>query len=220
MANPVRFPSTFWSTLVGAPERARAAVYTQYRVPIFNYILNHGFQDHDAEDLTQEVFARVCNPEFLAGADREKGKFRNLLLSVARHLLLKEREKRRRRRALSIEQDGQDAGPMAIPADTQPDSGFDTLWTQNLLRLALQRLMEESSRAGPRYYEALVMTKLQGLPQAAVAERLGVCVSDVNNWVHHAKRKIKEYIHDAVRTYSSTDSEYRDEIALVNKYLK
>jgi RNA polymerase sigma-70 factor (ECF subfamily) len=78
----VRFPSTFWTRIERETELARAEIFTQYRAPIYHFILARARSEHDADDLTQEVFKIVCTGDFLRKADREKGKFRSLLLGV------------------------------------------------------------------------------------------------------------------------------------------
>ena len=45
------------------------------------------FSPHDAEDLTQEFFARFLEHHWVERADREKGRFRTFLLSAMNHFL-------------------------------------------------------------------------------------------------------------------------------------
>jgi RNA polymerase sigma-70 factor (ECF subfamily) len=196
------FPSTFWTRIHADPEGARAEVFTQYRAPVYRFILARVRSEHDADDLTQEVFAIVCRSEFLKKADREKGKFRSLLLGVAKKVLMKAKT---RRVVLPLEIDP--------PA---PEPEFDDLWLQNLLRLALERVREEA----PRQYEALALAKLQGLSYAEAAARLGAKESDVTNWIHQGKERLKLHLRELVRAYASSEGEYDEEMALVKRGLK
>ena len=50
---------------------------------------------HEAEDLTQEFFARLLGPHFLADVDRRKGKFRSFLLAALKHFLSDQRDRDR-----------------------------------------------------------------------------------------------------------------------------
>ena len=45
---------------------------------------------HDAQDLTQEFFARLLARNYLSVADRNKGKFRSFLLGSLEHFLARE----------------------------------------------------------------------------------------------------------------------------------
>jgi len=216
----VRFPTTFWSTLIGRPDRARQELFTRYRTPVFNYVVNQGFGEEDADDLTQEVFLRISREEFLRKADRLKGKFRSLVLAVTRHVILKERAKRMRLKAASVEQDDVDDAVFTASSDDAEDEKFNTLWIQNLVGLALERLMAATRGGGPRYYEALVLNQFQGLSYDEVARSLGVQVSDVRNWIHYGKKKLKAYVIDHVRAYASGDAGLSEELAFVHRFLK
>lgn len=214
MAAYVRFPSTFWTTLQQRPDEARFRVFEQYRTPIYRYVLNQGFQEHDAQDITQEVFLRVCREEFLKRADREKGKFRTLLLSVARHIMSNRRSRDPRRREVALD------GDLPIPAETPPDPQFDGLWIRHLVTVALQRLKEEEAAKGPRYFEALVFCKIQGRPYAEVAEKLGASLSDVKNWVHHGKKKLQAHLTEIVRSYCSSHAEWKEELHAITNHFR
>ena len=216
----VRFPTTFWSTLIGRPDRARQELFTRYRTPVFNYVLNQGYGEADADDLTQEVFLRISREEFLRKADRLKGKFRSLVLAVTRHVLLKERAKRSRLKAASVDQEDLDDAVFSVSEEDVEDEKFNTLWIQNLVGLALERLMVETRAGGPRYYEALVLNQFQGLSYEPVARSLGVQVSDVRNWIHYGKKKLKGYVIDHVQAYSSGDPGLAQEVAFVHRFLK
>lgn len=211
----VRFPSTMWTMMLSRPERARAQLFNRYRTPILHFIRNHGFNEHDAEDLTQEVFLRVSREEFLSKVDRRKGRFRNLLLAVTRHVCLKERDRLARRRAGSIEQADVDH-----PAPPDSDEAFQVLWVQNLVNMALEGLQTEATPDGPRYYEALLLSRFKGLTYEEVARKLGVGVGDVKNWIYAAKKKVKVRLVELIRAYCSTDGELDEEWAYIRKSLK
>lgn len=199
----VRFPSTFWTRIQNDPARARADVYTQYRLPIYNFLLRHGCKEHDAEDLAQEILFVVCREEFLKRADREKGRFRSLLLGVTKNFLLRHRDRKPR-----------EAGDEALQFVPQPDDPvFDELWKQNLVERALEALMKEAKLGSPPYYQALALTKISGLSYAAAAEKLGTSVTTLTNWVHEAKARFKKAFMDQLRFYSSTEEEFQEEIA-------
>jgi DNA-directed RNA polymerase specialized sigma24 family protein len=92
------FPTTIWTTIsqAGAHDRAALEDFAQrYRAPILAYLRGRGFSGNDAEDLCQEVFVRVLQSGVLAKADRSRGRFRSLLLTVTTRVV----QDRRRRRS-------------------------------------------------------------------------------------------------------------------------
>ena len=96
------FEHTNWFTVqkAGSPESpetdaARAAVSQTYWYPIYFHIRRTGYSPEDAQDLTQEFFARVWHKNYLRSADREKGKFRSFLLTMLKRFLSDEKDRRR-----------------------------------------------------------------------------------------------------------------------------
>src|SRR5688572_3784779 len=88
------FTETRWSVVVAAGEKpspmAAAALETlcqTYWFPIYAYVRRRGYAAHDAQDLTQDFFARIIGDNSLARANREKGKFRSYLLGALSHFL-------------------------------------------------------------------------------------------------------------------------------------
>src|SRR5947199_731252 len=95
-----RFATTRWSRVRAArnpamPE-ARAALANlceTYWYPLYAYVRRHGYPVDQAEDLTQEFFARLLEKQFLRDVDRGQGRFRAYLMACFRHFLANERDR-------------------------------------------------------------------------------------------------------------------------------
>jgi hypothetical protein len=81
------FVTTHWSVVLSAREKnsARAAKALETLCRTYWYPLNadtrrRGHRPPDAEDLTQEFFARLLQKDYLQSVAQEKGKFRTFLL--------------------------------------------------------------------------------------------------------------------------------------------
>src|SRR5688572_18476153 len=90
-----RFATTHWSEVLaagdGTSERARNALEQlcgTYWYPVYAYLRRHGHAPHDAQDLTQELFARLLAGNQLAGITQGKGRFRSFLLVALKHLVI------------------------------------------------------------------------------------------------------------------------------------
>jgi Sigma-70 region 2 len=91
-----RFRTAHWSIVLaagrrstaGAPE-ALAALCRTYWYPLYAYVRRQGHSPDDAQDLTQEFFARLMEKNIAAHADRTRGKFRSFLLASPIHFLKK-----------------------------------------------------------------------------------------------------------------------------------
>ena len=91
------FCTTHWSLVLAAGNtqspQAREALEKlcrTYWYPLYAYVRRKGFQAHDAQDLTQEFFARLLARNYLSVADRNRGKFRSFLLGSLEHFLARE----------------------------------------------------------------------------------------------------------------------------------
>jgi hypothetical protein len=88
--DPRAFTSTRWSLVLSAAksqsgeEKARNALDELCRIywrPVFSFICRRGFSTEDAQDLTQEFFVKILERDWLEHADRNRGRFRSLLLT-------------------------------------------------------------------------------------------------------------------------------------------
>ena len=61
-----------------------------YWYPLYAYVRRHGHTATDAQDLTQDFFARLLERKYLRLADRNRGRFRTFLLTSLKHFLMKE----------------------------------------------------------------------------------------------------------------------------------
>ncbi|PYI81789.1 MAG: hypothetical protein DME26_19245, partial [Verrucomicrobia bacterium] len=100
--SPASFATTHWSVVLTAgdlaspdAQQALERLCRAYWYPLYAYVRRKDYSVHDAQDLTQEFFARLLTKHQVASADRRKGKFRSWLLGVMNHFLAHEWEKAR-----------------------------------------------------------------------------------------------------------------------------
>lgn len=195
----MQFPTSIWSAILSVrqdPERVKDLIVRRYRDPIFEFVRRQNLPHEDAEDLTQEVFLRVCREDFLARADRQKGKFRTLLLAVTRHVIGQYRryelsERRDRRRQIAL-------GDFDVPADGPSDDEFDRLWVKNLVAQAMERLKDDPMVRALRL-------QMEGRSYQEIAAALGKPVTDVTNYIHRAKDRLRRQIEELITEYSGRD---------------
>src|SRR5262245_44515402 len=89
------FPTTHWSVVLAAGDassaRAREALETLCRVywyPLYGYVRERGYAPAEAQDLTQDFFARFLERECFKQADPERGKFRTFLLTCLQRFIV------------------------------------------------------------------------------------------------------------------------------------
>src|SRR5579872_382409 len=94
------FVTTHWSLVLAArqaesPEAGAALekLCRTYWYPLYAFVRRQGYGPHEAQDFTQEFFARLLAKNYLNGVEREKGKFRSFLLTAMTHFLANERDR-------------------------------------------------------------------------------------------------------------------------------
>src|ERR1700753_4257575 len=86
------FEATRWSIVVAAAgqdsqqaHKALEHLCSTYWYPLYAFVRREGHSAHDAQDLTQEFFARLLQKGWLQAVRREKGRFRSFLLAAIPH---------------------------------------------------------------------------------------------------------------------------------------
>ncbi len=188
------FPTTIWTTIRQAGDHDTVAlqeVAERYRRPVLEYIRRRGFQGNDAEDVCQDVFLRVLQGGVLAKADRERGRFRSLMLAVTSHVIL---DRFRKRRDVPVED--------IEPPSHEPIDEFDRSWALHLTERAIERLRED----GSPYYDVLE-GHLAGQPQS-------------RNKLWIARKKLAAEIRREVAFTCATREDFDEEMAHLAPYLR
>ena len=98
---PREFVTTRWSLILSAAngseeQKARDALAELCRTywrPIFSFVRGRGYSVEDAQDLTQDFFVTILKKNWLQHADRNRGRFRSLLLRSLQNFLINAAEK-------------------------------------------------------------------------------------------------------------------------------
>lgn len=228
----VNLPSTIWSVIHAAGRRGPDAIdliVRKYRPAVVAFVRQQApALAEDAEDVAQEVFLALVRDDVLAKADQARGRFRSFLLAVTRHAIStwRKRDDARKRggdvRRISLSAAGGDGAPPLeqLLASPQADEGFDTLWIQNLVRLGMTRLREECEKKDSPQFRALSMWSGGEQAYAGIAESLGASVTDVKNWLHQGRKRLRELLLEEIESYSSSPDELRAEVEYLMRFLK
>lgn len=117
----VWFSTTHWSVVLAAgaewspaAQEALERLCRTYWSPLCTYVRHRGFSSEDAEDLTQQFFARFLEQKRYRLAERDRGRFRSFLLTCLKNFLVSEG------RRASAQKRG---GGMAMHSlDTEPEA--------------------------------------------------------------------------------------------------
>src|SRR5438105_14244918 len=101
-SRPDVFATTHWSVVQLAArsdttraQRALSDLCSAYWYPLYVYVRRQGFNPEDAQDLTQEFFAKFLSKNHLAELAPNRGRFRSFLLACLKNFLANEWDKSR-----------------------------------------------------------------------------------------------------------------------------
>ena len=229
-ASAREFTTTHWSIVLAAghssvagAQEALETLCRAYWYPLYVYVRRQGQSPHDAQDLTQEFFARLLEKKYLRLADPDRGKFRAFLLKSLKHFLVNEWEKARTQK--------RGGGQCAIPLDaeiaegryaTEPvqaltlDEVYEKRWAVTLIEAVLAHLRESYAATG----RLPVFETLKGfiwgdqttLSYAEVAPQLGLTEGAVKVAVHRLRSRYRELLRAEIAKTVATPGEVDEEL--------
>ncbi len=203
---------------------ALARLCRTYWFPLYAHVRRRGFSAHDAEDLTQEFFARLLARQSIAQADPARGRFRTFILTALNHFLADEWDRARtekrggKRELISLDMaDAEDRFAQVTDPAASPDRIFDREWALAVLRTVLARLEDEYGKAGKADLFALLKPTLTGTrdsqPYAELAVQLGRTENAVKVTVHRLRQRyralLQAEIADTVASEDDATAEMR-----------
>jgi RNA polymerase sigma factor (sigma-70 family) len=211
------FATTHWSVVLSAGgDSSRAAqealeqLCRTYWYPLYAYVRRRGYAPHDAEDLTQSFFARLLEKDYLARADRERGRFRTFLLASLNYFLSDEWDKSRRekrgggRPLISFDAVAAEDRYRLEPVDPlDPAKIFERRWVTTLMSAVLNRLEQEYRETGRQELFSVLKDFLAG-------DRGQRSYADVGRQFQLTENAVKQAVHRLRRRYRQL---FREEIA-------
>ena len=184
------FATTHWSIVLEAgrgrhaeADVALAELCQKYWFPLYAYVRRRVHDTAEAQDLTQEFFARLLEKELLAQATPDRGRFRSFLLTAMQNFLTNEWRKAQAtkrgggQRILSLDFSAGDSRLNFEPGyDWTAERIFERNWSITLLEHVLTRLRDEYTTAGKEQLFAALRPYISNNRDegsfAAVAEKL------------------------------------------------
>lgn len=207
---PDIFATTHWSVILTAAHsdstRAGAALEhlcRSYWYPIYHFVRRQGHSTHDAQDFTQEFFARLLEKNWIAQADQSRGRFRSFLLMIVKRFLAAEWHKANAQkragglRCPSLPLHTAETRYASEPADTgTPDQAFEKQWALTLLGTVVRELRADYEQDGNgNRFDALkpcLLGRSEAQPYAELALKLEMTEGAVKVAVHRLRQRYRE----------------------------
>jgi len=224
------FTTTHWSLVLNARDpasplatEALEKLCRTYWYPLYVYARRQGEDEEATKDLTQGFFARLLEKNYLAQAQRERGRFRSFLLASLKHFLADERDKIRAQKRgggqpiISLDDTTCEDRYRLEPAEAMDaEKLFERRWALTLLEQARARVREEHIKAGKaELYDRLKPFESgdeNASSYAQVAAELGLTESAVKSAVFRMRQHYRELVREEVAHTVESPAEIDEEI--------
>ena len=222
--------TTHWTVVLSARQagtaRSAEALDTlcrMYWYPLYAYIRRQGHAAHDAQDLTQEFFARLLRKGWLDPVALGKGKFRTFLLVVLKRFLADEWDRARAAKRgggqtlFSLDAASAEDRYRLEPASIlSAEKIYERRWALTLLDHTMERLEGEFGTAG----KAAEFDRLKAFLTAAKGEisypdtaaALGLSEAATRQAVHRLRRRFRQLFREEIAHTVSSPGEIDDEV--------
>jgi RNA polymerase sigma-70 factor (ECF subfamily) len=223
------FVTTHWSVVLSAAQVDTPAatdaldkLCRAYRYPLYAFVRRQGRDHHEAEDLTQEFFARLLEKNGLSAASPERGRFRSFLLGAMKHFLANDwRERQAQKRGggqviLSLDGAVSEERYRLEPADPMtPEVLFERRWALTILERVKERLCAEYIAVDKAaLFDELkeFLSEKQPTPHADIAARHGMNPGAVGVAIHRLRQRYGELVREEIALTVGGPEEVDEEV--------
>jgi RNA polymerase sigma-70 factor (ECF subfamily) len=160
---------------------------------VYRFALRLSGAADEAEDLVQETFLRAHN----AWDQYERGtRAKSWLFTICRNVFLRRRERAKRHDEIVSETaDRSGSGPEPVNPVWSSVMGVDPEG-DFFDSIVDDRILESIAELPEEYGTAVVLSDIEGLPYAEIAELLGVPVGTVKSRLFRGRRRLQEVLYD------------------------
>jgi DNA-directed RNA polymerase specialized sigma24 family protein len=216
MSSNAPFPTTRWSQVIAAGDRADPAardalaeLCAAYWYPLYAFVRRKGYPPDEAADVVQGTFVTLLDRDGLAVVVPERGRFRSFLMAACAHHLAdcRDRERAAKRGGglapIPIDRLVAEGRYSAEPVDElTAERLFERRWAISMLDHGVARLEAESITAGKAALVSHLLPTLTGgrseVPFAAIAAELGLTEGAVKMAASRLRRRYGEILREEI----------------------
>jgi RNA polymerase sigma factor (sigma-70 family) len=226
--NAHQFQTTLWTTVVAAGQQASPDAQAAlgrlcqiYWPPVYAYIRKRTPSHEQAEDLTQSFFARLLEKNYLARADRNRGRFRSFLMTSVENFLCDEYDRstslkrggNQRPLSLDIALAGEETEPVA---GLTPAQAFEKRWARSLLDQVMAQLSKEHQTSGRsslfEHLQAHLWGEADSIRYDELSKQLNMSPVHLRVLAHRMRQRYREILRDEIAQTVSSPDEIESEL--------
>jgi RNA polymerase sigma factor (sigma-70 family) len=224
------FSTTHWSVVLAAghdsapgAREALEKLCRAYWYPLYTFVRRQGHSPEDAQDATQEFFARFLEKDYFSLAEPTRGRFRSFLLASLKNFLTEQhRQAGRIKRGGGTTVVSWDAATAEERFDSEPKDEatpeliYEKRWALTLLENVLSKLGEELTAAGKERVFAELKNHLWGdkgeESYAVIAARLEMTEGALKVAAHRLRQRYRELLRKEVAHTVARHEEIDEEL--------
>lgn len=224
------FPITRWTLIQQVNDEsandsrmALEELCQQYAQPVFAFVRQRIKSHEEAEDATQEFFARLIDGSLLQKADQERGRFRSFLLHAVRDFLADLHDyKNAVKRGGRVQHISFEPQTTPAPSSLTAEQAFEQQWVRATLQAALAELETEYHTTDrQQLFETLkgALDDTEKITARDAALTLRMTEASVRVALHRMRKRlgqiIRQRILDTVEKPDDVDSEIKNLMQLL-----
>jgi DNA-directed RNA polymerase specialized sigma24 family protein len=224
------FATTHWSVVLAAghssvpgSQQALENLCRAYWYPLYAYVRRRGHSPEEAQDLTQDFFARFLEKKYFKLADPGRGRFRTFLLTALTHFLTNEWKKGHCRKrgsgqaVMSLDAESAEQRYAAEPLEeTSPETIYERRWAATLLEGVLKSLQQEWAAADKGWQfdelKATLWGGSNGPSYADIAARRSTTETAIKLAAHRLRQRYRELLRAEIAHLVACPAEIDDEL--------
>ncbi len=232
-----QFATTNWSVVLAAggredsgSQQALAELCQAYWYPVYAYVRRRVSDVQEAQDLTQEFFARLLEKHSIESADPSRGRFRAFLLTACKRFLVNQWHKARAAKRgggqipLSLDFDSGESKYVVEAVDTlTADRLYERQWALALLARVMERFREEfANKQKEPHFEQLkqfISGSMGTEAYRAAADVLGISEGAVKVAAHRLRTRYRDLLRSEIGQTVEEPKDVDDEIRSLFKVL-
>lgn len=159
--------------------------------PVFRFVRRFVGIPSLAEDITQEVFLRVCK---VADRYSKKAKFTTWLYTIARNLCIDHLRKGKGKTHIPIDGHGKEDDAGHAPIDFLPDTKHHSASSETLRKEFLEALDKALEALPDEQREVFIMREVSGLKFREIAEVVGVSEGTIKSRMRYALQQLRGHM--------------------------
>jgi len=224
------FPTTHWSVVLAAGQDGSEAAVTAleqlcrtYWHPLYAYLRRRGYNEPDAQDLTQGFLAQLLERRAIEGLAPARGKFRSFLLASLNYFVADERDRAnaqkrgRGQEILSLDFEQAEGSYRLEAADERdPATLYERLWATTLLDQVLAKLARDFKEAGKGdlfvHLEPFLVEGSRAESYREVASKAGLSEEVIKKSVQRMRRRYYELFRQEIAQTVANPNDIEEEL--------